>query len=324
MKKIATIICTSITLSACGGDADVPQQVQGYLTKLSECFEGSSKEIANLQEQIKTLETERDQLLIKVEELSLTAPNLLEKISTLVVDGDLSEAQHELRKLQTRFPRSAELNQAKALVANLKRDTEAKEKEKKRLEALGFKALSASGSFDNGVIKTVIGKPSISKKFVSDRYDGRYHYSDPDREHSFVIATMSVTAATGINNPLLPGVALYWADGKDLRRLAEFEIRLARWESYGSYLGNYSDTNNDFAKTATVQFSLGAQVSNDDLKKRPLYIVATRNGCIQRNYERFSRPPISYSGNCADLPRTLQLRDFSEENPIVTLMRRID
>ena len=190
--------------------------------------------------------------------------------------------------------------------------------------AEGFKALKNTPLLDAGGVKVSVGTPSFSKQFVFDRYDTSYHYRDADRDHKYVVIGLSATAAKSISDPDLPGFALYWADGKELRRVSKFDLQFVRWEGYATYLGNYNDSRNDFAKNATISFTMGAHVTDRELAKRPLYVVATTMGCQSRSYERFRNPPVYYSGACMDLAETLRLDSFVKENGNLTLVRRID
>lgn len=131
---------------------------------------------------------------------------------------------------------------------------------------------------------------------------------------------LSATAKKGVNDPDLPGFSIYWADGKILRKINDFDIRFSRWDDYGSYLGNDHDFGNNFAKTPTISFVIGAQISNDYLDKKPLYIVGTVSGCVHRSYERFRNPPVSYAGICSDLSDALSIDDLTR----LALVRRID
>lgn len=118
------------------------------------------------------------------------------------------------------------------------------------------------------------------------------------------------------------GIAAYVVDGDVLEKLANVDVRLARWSDYASYLGNYSDSRNDFAKSSKINFNLGVQISDEDLKRRPIFFVAQTTGCLERNFDRFGNPPVSYSGYCEHLRSKLKLDNFLGDSPSVALVRR--
>jgi hypothetical protein len=271
---------------------------------------------------------ERDQFRARVEELSNTPAVLLSKVEAAVTDGKREEAQQALNEIKTKYPRAPETTVAQNKVSTLVAKIEAQLAETRRIEAMGFKALKTSTVINTGWVKVTVDSPRISKQFIFDHYDSsysyRYHYRDADRDHKYVSVGLSATAAKGESDPNLPSFALYYADGKELRRINHFDIQFSRWESYATFLGTYSDSHNDFAKTATIRFSMGVQVHDDMLKKKPLFIVATKKGCEARSYERFRNPPIYYRSTCHDLLYTLTLESFTKENSDVTLVRRID
>ena len=94
-----------------------------------------------------------------------------------------------------------------------------------------------------------------------------------------------------------------------------FRTEFNRWEDYATYLGNYHDSHNDFAKVNSVKFKLGLQVSDEKLNK-PYAIVLMKENVLARHYERFDNPPVSYVGS-ADYPSTLSLSDFGSKYVIV-------
>ena len=124
---------------------------------------------------------------------------------------------------------------------------------------------------------------------------------------------MSVTSTE--HNPNLPQLAAYSIKGEEMRLIGEFDTEYARWEDYGTYLGNYHDSSNDFSKVSTVKFKLGLQVSDEELSK-PYAIVLMKKNVLTSHYDRFATPPQSYIGS-ADYPTTLSIDDFKSEYAIV-------
>ena len=189
---------------------------------------------------------------------------------------------------------------------------------------MGFKALTVGLTVKGSSVTAKYGDLSFNARFVMDRYDNSYHYRDADRDTKYAIISMTATAGKGVSNPDMPGAALYWADGTTLKKLGEFTIEFTRWESFATYLGNYSDSRNDFAKVQTIPFTLGVQIGDEEVKKRPLYIVATKDGCISRGYERFKNPPDFYRGACSPLKSTLTAQDFTDPASGLTVVLRRD
>lgn len=322
MRSLLMVVSAAV-LVGCGEPPEM-QQLRSDVQRLEIERSAAVGKADDLSNKVLALEQENRALQNRVSDLEMTAPVIFGFVSEAVSSENISEAERNLNTLLSKFPDAQETVRAKQIVADLKGKIERQRQEAQRLASLGFKALKTPGSIDNGSVNLVVGAPSVNRNFVFDRYDDRYHYYEPDREHKHIVAKADITAATGVNNPKLPGIALYWADGENLRKLGDFEFRFYRWESYATYLGNYSDSRNDFAKTAKIPFSIGIEVSDENIKNRPLYIVATSEGCLDRDYNRFSNPPVRYFGVCSDLKQTLTLEDFSEQSPKVVLLRRMD
>jgi hypothetical protein len=306
---ISVVAISALVLSACGPSPEV---------------ENLRKQVDDLKQQLDTVTTDRDALKARVEDLSNTPTVLFANVAASAEAGNIEEAEKALNALKVKFPEAPEVKKAHELVDFLHAKIDKQREETRRLEAMGFKALKTTPLVDAGGVKVSVGTPSFSKQFVFDRYDTSYRYRDADRDHKYVVIGLSATAAKGVSDPNLPGFALYWADGKELRRVSEFDLQFVRWEDYATYLGNYHDSRNDFAKNATIPFTMGAHVTDRELAKRPLYVVATTMGCQSRSYERFRNPPVYYFGACMDLAEKLPLDSFVKENSKLTLVRRID
>lgn len=313
----------SVALAGCVDQSAldaVEAQAEGLRRQVSE----QTKEIASLKDQLDAAKSEQDALRLEIQELSQTPSALLAGVNEAVGMRDLARAQDALEVLRKKYPAAAESVSAGKAVESLAASVEREQREAERLAALGFKALAVGATVDAGPVKVTIGTPSVARTFVFDRYDDRYHYREADRGNQYVRVSMSATAAKGESDPDLPGVAVYRTEGDRLRRVSQFSIEFSRWQDYGTYLGNYSDYRNDFAKTATIQFSLGAEVPAEVLKQKPLYLVATRKGCHSRSEARFRNPPVYYSGSCEALQSTLSINDFAGAEAKVTVVRRMN
>ena len=97
-----------------------------------------------------------------------------------------------------------------------------------------------------------------------------------------------------------------------MNREGIMEVRFAYWQDYGHYLGNYPDYGNDFAKTSTIRFKLGDEVSKE-ITAKPYAIVLKKTNGLSRKYDRYKNPPVSYSGYI-DYPYRLSLDDFIGDN----------
>ncbi len=287
--------------------------------------------MAKFQQQVDALKIElaeiskqRDALKAQVEELANTPSLLLSKVVEATSAQKLEIAEMALETIRGKYPQVPETDEAQRLVDALRIKREKQQEEVRRIEALGFKAIKTSTYVDTGEVKVSVGAPSFTKQFIFDRYDDTYHYLDADRDNKYLVLGLKAIASKGVSDPALPGFALYWVDGKVMRRIEKFALKFTRWEDYATYLGNYPDSRNDFAKTSTIPFALGAHGPDDELVKRPLYLVATKEGCLRRQSERFRTPPDFYLDECKALEETLGLEAFSAEQGKVTLIRRID
>ena len=278
---------------------------------------------ADYQQQIRELTAERDRLKAEVQELSRSPSAILADLTSALASKDASKAEKAQAELEKRFPKTAEAADGKKQIATYRDGLAKAAAEEHRLAALGFKALPASLAIKGPAVTAKFGDLSFAARFVMDRYDDTYHYRDADRDTKYAVMSMSVTAGKGVSNPDLPGAALYWADGATLKKLGDFSVEFTRWESYATYLGNYSDSRNDFAKVQTIPFALGVQITDEEVKKRPLYVVATKEGCIGRRYERFRNPPDYYLGVCTPLKSTLTVKDFTDsDGKLAVILRR--
>ncbi|MBP6647211.1 MAG: hypothetical protein KA207_15225 [Burkholderiaceae bacterium] len=275
-------------------------------------------------QELAVMTKERDSLKARVEELSITPQYLLAKVQASVNAGKIEDSEKDLAALVNKFPEMKETREGQRIVDALRKKLEKQQAEVRRFDELGFKAVPVRPKFAAGAVNANVGTPSISKKFVFDKYNDSYHYIDADRDSKFVVSNVTFTAPKGTTDPELPGFGLYWASGKELRRIGVFNIKFQRWEDYATYLGNYHDSKNDFAKTSTVAFVLGMQASDESLANRPLYLVATTSGCTKRNFERFKTPPVFYDGACTDLTDILRLDSVSSEWSMLKVVQRID
>lgn len=279
---------------------------------ITPCVSAPSDDVAAMKDQIARLQNENA-------ELRATPAVMLAAVQA--AGEDIAKSRAALELLKKKFPDAPQTKQAMDAVAQLEAARDKKEAEEKRLAALGLKALKVNSTITGDEATITLSSVTQAGRWISDAHDSQYHYRDAEKGSAFIIAR--VKAASTNKDPSLPGVALYRSEGAVLRKVASFGYEFVRWKDYGSYLGNYSDYGNDFAHTNAIPMTIGADAEVANLK-RPLFLVATKEGCYKRDYERFRNPPVSYIGGsgCTALKDSLQAADFGEGR--LALVHRLD
>ena len=295
-SNIALILISSCILLGCGVDQSEYDKVK--------------KERDKFEITIKQQDTIIQHLRDTVSMLSYPASQRLIKINGLVSDGKYEEARNEMQQLSALFPESKEAQSIPSISAKIDNIIAKQKAEEERKKALGFRGLKTSLSATIGYNEVSFSNFSISNTFVHDAYDDRYFYNTADRGNVYFTATMQVTSNS--KNPDLPTLAVYLIKGDKMTREGIMRIEFARWEDYGRYLGNYHDNGNDFAKTGTIRFKLGVELS-EEVKKAPYAIVLKKSNDLSRYEDRFANPPVSYKGS-ASYPYSLMVDDFTQEN----------
>lgn len=237
-----------------------------------------------------------------------TSDSLLNELNEAIKIGNLPKSEESIQKLEHNYPNSTELQQGLKLVDELKQKIEINKLNQAAEAAKKLQLLKETPNFVFGDTSIKLNKATIGNKWIFDSYDSVYHYFDAERESSFVIAGITVTSKS--KTPDLFGIAAYVLEDSALWRLGYFDYRFSRWNDFGSYLGNTADYGNDFAHKSSIQFSLGVSIAEKNTNKT-IYIVATKEGCNVRHYERFANPPISYERHiCDSLPLVLKAEDF--------------
>ena len=282
------------------------------------CSSGSTQSLSKARDSIKILSKSNEELNAKIttlkaeiEALKFPPAQRLQKINLLIDSDQLNEAKTQIKYLTNLFPESEEAKSTGSLIARISEKEALIEAEKQRIKALGFKALKPVGkvNIENNVVS--ISNIGTGKEFVHDTYStysgSSWFYNTSDKGNKFVYCAMSVTSTE--KNPDIPTLAIYSISGDKLIKEGTFRIEFARWDNYGSYLGNEPDTRNDFSKVNTVSFKLGCEV-NESILNKPYVIVLKKSNTQSRHYERFENPPITYSGE-ANYPASLSIEDFS-------------
>ena len=295
MKRIIALFFFLVVLFGCGANQSELNNLRKERDELS----------AQVNANVALIQALRD----SVRMLSFPADQRLTKINGLVSSGDYSSAKQEISRLMELFPESKEAKSAPAIVEKVDKLIAQKQAEEERIKALGFKALKASTSATIGYNKVDFSNISVGNTFTFDSYGDTYHYFTADRGNKYFSAAMKVTSED--KDPNLPQPALYSISGDTMKWEGNFFVRFTRWRDYGSYLGNYGDNNNDFSKVSSVNFKVGYE-SSEEITKKPYAIVLKKENSLQRHYERFDDPPVSYTGS-VDYPYSLSLEDFTKD-----------
>jgi hypothetical protein len=272
-------------------------------------------------QEIETLRVEIARLTAENAHLRQTAAGMAAEVDAAVKARDLPKAQAALKRLLERYPAGPEvmssIQRVDALVNRLRTEQE----EARRVAASGFKGLKVHPGISHGGTTLAISDASVGKTWRYDSYGNGWKYLEAEKGKRFVMAR--ATIASNSKEPQPFGIAAYVAEGGSLKRIGLMRYRFARWQDFGSYLGNHADYRNDFAHSSSVAFSLGVAVTQEESQRRPIYLVATREGCHVRTHERLAQPPVAYvPGPCNTLKPALTLDDFKDGS--LAVVKRIE
>lgn len=273
-------------------------------------YQQAQKELSQARDSIKVLKK-------TIEALAYPADQRLANIQEQIKNGDFDKAETELSQLAALFPNSAEAKMKQSISAKIESGRQAKIEKEKKLKALGFKALKDNSTITVGDVKAIISNMSIGNTFTFDNYGREYRYLQADKNNKYVSAAMKIT--TDESNPKLPQCAIYIVDGDKLVYHTLMITRFARWDDYGSYLGNEADYNNDFSKVNSVNFKIGGQISTEE-SKQPFVVVMKKENVLERYHESLATPEYSYVG-MADFKQSLSIEDFQDDGLYVAVKR---
>lgn len=296
MKKILLISTLLVFLEGCGVDKSEYDKVTNRLVE-------SENTIRILRDSIKMLSFPADQRLVK--------------IKSLVSSGNLLAAKYEIDTLQSLFPESKEALSISQISGKIERLLAQENVEKERAKSLGFKKIKRHDTISIDYNEVKFYRFLTGDTFIFDSYDVEYRYRTADRGNKYITTVMEVTSNN--KNPNLPQLAVYKISGESMIRVENFKTEFARWKNYGTYLGNYHDKDNDFAKVSTVPFKIGVEVP-DEIVKGPYAIILKKENILFRVYDRFETPPVSYEGN-VNYPDTLTIDDFVKSNPLFVIVK---
>lgn len=304
MKKTISIITTCVSLlTAC--QPSIPAD-----------YEPLKNERDSLKEIIESLNTRIESLKDSVRIYSYPADQRLNHIKSLMQDQEYETARKEIKELKTVFPKSVEAGQCDGLLSTITSIEEKQKAEQERIKALGFKALKATSTVKIDYNTVTFSNISIGKTFVFDDYGHKYFYRTADRGFKYITATMNVKSTS--RNPRLPQCAVYKIVGDKMEYYDTFDTEFARWKDYGTYLGNYHDFGNDFAKTSSINFKIGLE-ANETLTTGPFAIVLKGENILERESRDYPNPPVIYRGQLS-YPKTLTIENFSQDYTLIKMV----
>ncbi len=183
-----------------------------------------------------------------------------------------------------------------------------------------IKKMKATRAFED-ILGTKIGVGSVSttRRWVYGNFGTGSFSKDAAQEATYVVVEFDVM--TTAPDPQLPCVHAFLRapDGLRFMRLGKpLAIEFRRWDSYGSTLGNYDDNGNDFAKSETVKFTAGTEVTLKSLSTKVLYIGFSKRPHVQR-VERDNRPPIYSLASCPQGPKEISVGDLTRDYEIAEI-----
>lgn len=308
MKKFTLLLfLCALLLTSCGDGGALDREIQRG-DSLQTQLDAALSENYILHQRVTNL---RDSL----EVLRYPSADRLAAAIRKIQDNDLTGATNELDNLIAVFPQSQEATRVPELREQIAWKQEAARREAERIASLGFKAITPKTTIEVGYNKVALSGITSGREFSFDYYDGgdRWHYLTADRGNKYVTMSMSVTSTS--HNPKLPAFAVYRINGAEMSLVRGFVTRYARWDDYGSYLGNYQDIGNDFSKRSTVRFRLGAEIS-ESVANGPYAIVMYNHNVLTEHYDRWDNPPKSWSGT-APFSQSLTVDSFQSGNYVL-------
>jgi hypothetical protein len=271
-------------------------------------------ELAALRAEVQRLRQENADLRISPGALANEVENAIRSVNE-------EKAVAAFKQLNDTFPVAAETGAMRKRLEIFLAQRRAQEEEDKRIAALGFKAVPISSSFARGDTALTLTSVAVARRWTFDSYEEGWRFLDAEKDKKMLVARMNI--ASKLKEPSLFGIAAYAPDGGTLKRLGAMRYRFARWSSYGAFLGTQADYRNEFSHSWRIPFTAAVAIGERELQRRPIYLVATSEGCHERHYERFGQPPVFYMpGACNTLKQTLTVEDF--KGGALAILKRID
>ena len=267
------------------------------------------------------LRAEVERLRKENADLRLSPYTLAVEVDTAMRANDEEKAVATFKQLVGTFPVSPETVEIKKRLDVFITQRRAQEEEEKRIAAQGFKGLPVTPNFGSQDLSLAVASVEIVRRWIFDYYGDGWRFMDAEKDHRMLVARVNL--ASKHKEPALFGLAAYVPDGDKLTQVGNMRYRFARWSSYGAFLGTTADYRNEFSHSWKIPFSVGVAVSEQNMKRRPIYLVATSETCHQRHFERFGQPPVFYTpAECKSLKPELKLEDF--KGGALAVVRRID
>jgi len=271
-------------------------------------------ELVKLRAEVKRLQREND-------ELRLSPERLASEVDGAIRSGNEEKAVAAYKQLADTFPVASETAEMKKRIDVFMTQRRAQEDQDKRMAAAGFKGLPVNASFANQDTAITLSSVALAKRWTFDSWGDGWRFLDAEKDRRMLVARINVASKQA--EPALFGIAAYAPDGGKLTRLGELKYRFARWSSYAAFLGTTADYRNEFSHSWRIPFTAAVSLTEEDLKRRPLYLVATNEGCHSRHAQPFSQPPLFYqAGECKTLKPTLTIDDF--KGGALAVLKRMD
>lgn len=273
-----------------------------------------SDEIVKLRAEVAKLREENAQL-------RLTPERLAGEVDGAIRSGNEEKALVAYKQLADNFPVAGETDQMKKRLEAFVTQRRTQEESAKRLAALGFKGLPVTPSFASQDTAVTLTSVAVARRWIFDSWGDGWRFLDAEKDRKMLVARMNV--ASSQKEPPLFGIAAYTPDGGKLTRLGELHYRFARWSSYAAFLGTTADYRNQFSHASKIPFTAGVSLAEAQLKRRPIYLVATNEGCNTQHAQPFGQPPLFYQpAACKSLKDSLTLDDF--RSGALAVLKRID
>lgn len=243
------------------------------------------KQVDSLNDVIIYLNKRNLNLSDSIKILSFPAEQRFFEIEQLIKNNELDKALIRIKQLQQIFPNSEEASKLPNQISIIEKKKASIKAEENRRKALGFKIFKDQSQIivkeDNDIVKCSFSNFHFGKNYEFDYIQdvGEYRYRDADKDNTYILADLSLTTESKYAYP--PEIyACAILDGK-LKMIGYFLSEYATWETYGAYIGNYSETSHDFSKVNTVKYKLGAQISKEETKK-PIVVLMAKNNDTQK------------------------------------------
>lgn len=291
------------------------------LISLAACKPGFDRGSAADAGELVALRAEVERLRKENAELRISPNTLAIEVAAAMQASNEEKAVAAFKQLSDTFPIAPETAEMKKRLDAFMTQRRAQEEEDKRIAALGFKGLPVASTFGDQDLSLTVGSVELVKRWIFDYWGEGWRYVDAEKDRRMLVARVNLASKN--KEPALYGLAAYVPDGDKLTQVGTMRYRFARWSSYGAFLGTSADYRNEFSHSWKIPFSAGVSVAEQDLKRRPIYLVATRETCHPRHSERFGQPPVFYlPGECKSLKPELKLEDFKAGS--LAVVRRVD